>query len=303
MVRNDVYERPTDEIIAEIDAFFNSEDVPPVDDSTVRGVQTSLNMPMPRSEFLQEVPPPAPVRTRRTSHRVAVQWRELKIIPRCAETWYSTRDLHERGWTRADIQVLLGNPDKTCFSKYGTGKLYDTERVRMVEESEGFTTRPSEVAKTLRRQGLTLQGIANVLGMPFAFVQGVCKGIKPEVTLSTAEVTTAPTLSPWHRTRPRRTPRTSPPTTEEVIATLRLCDNKNWKTAMRIVKRELQMTSAKAAGFLEFHYACRWITRNRYADRRINIREDELPLQYRRRRNSPPIATPRVAVECIYPFE
>ena len=81
--------------------------------------------------------------------------------------YYSVKDLKDRGWYRADIDMFLGNhPYRSGKTEHGhTVKLYKVEIVHDVENTEGFVCRPAAVAPLLFLQGLTLSRIREMLSL------------------------------------------------------------------------------------------------------------------------------------------
>ena len=79
--------------------------------------------------------------------------------------YYRVKDLRERGWFRADIDMFLGNqPHRSGKNTHGYAvKLYKVEIVHEVENTEGFVYRPAAVARMLFLDGLTLSKIHEVL--------------------------------------------------------------------------------------------------------------------------------------------
>ena len=86
---------------------------------------------------------------------------------KCPHGYYRVKDLMDRGWYRADIDMFLGNhPHRSEKGARGyTVKLYKVESVHAVENTEGFVYRPAAVAPMLFLQGLTLSKIREMLSL------------------------------------------------------------------------------------------------------------------------------------------
>lgn len=108
------------------------------------------------------------VESRREWLEVATRLPQVPLPSRsreCPPGYYRVKDLMDRGWYRADIDMFLGNhPHRPEKSVNGyIVKLYKVESVHAVENTEGFVYRPAAVAPVLFLQGLTLAKIHELL--------------------------------------------------------------------------------------------------------------------------------------------
>ena len=97
--------------------------------------------------------------------------------------YYRVKDLRERGWFRADIDMFLGNQPYRSgkSSRDYTVKLYKAEIVHDVENTEGFVYRPAAVAPTLFLQGLTLSKIRETLSLTYSEVVNYTHAVREAV--------------------------------------------------------------------------------------------------------------------------
>ena len=101
----------------------------------------------------------------------------------CPHGYYRVRDLMDRGWYRADIDMFLGNhPHRSGKSARGyTVKLYKVESVHEIENTEGFVYRPAAVAPLLFLQGLTLSKIREMLSLTHSEVLNYTNDVREAV--------------------------------------------------------------------------------------------------------------------------
>lgn len=96
--------------------------------------------------------------------------------------YYRIKDLMARGWYRADIKMLLGDPHQLLKNADGWPvKLYDIAIVHEVENTEGFVWRPAAVAPMLFLQGLSLSRISEVLSVTENEVRHYTKKVRKAV--------------------------------------------------------------------------------------------------------------------------
>lgn len=107
------------------------------------------------------------------------------------ELFYRKTDLYRRGWSRQDIDTLLGgSPDFVVKAGRGLAQLYFKQRVLEIEATPAWYRRPQAAARRLRKEGLTHRAIAEELNMSLG-----------EVVLATREMRT-----PRGPRAPRRMP-------------------------------------------------------------------------------------------------
>lgn len=119
--------------------------------------------------------------------------------------YYRVKDLRERGWFRADIDMFLGNqPYRSGKSSRGyTVKLYKAEIVHDVENTEGFVYRPAAVAPTLFLQGLTLSKIREVLSLTHSEAVNYTKDVRKVVRAG--KLTRKPSKPAYKKQRENKT--------------------------------------------------------------------------------------------------
>ena len=102
---------------------------------------------------------------------------------KCPHGYYRTKDLMDRGWYRADIDMFLGKHSHHSI-KTAQGhsmKLYKVERVHDVENTEGFVYRPAAVAPTLFLQGFSLSKIREMLNVTQSEAVNYTKDVRQAV--------------------------------------------------------------------------------------------------------------------------
>ena len=101
----------------------------------------------------------------------------------CPDGYYRVKDLMDRGWYRADIDMFLGkHPHRSEKGPRGyIVKLYKVESVHAVENTEGFVYRPAAVAPLLFLQGLTLSKIHEILPLTRNEVVNYTKSVREAV--------------------------------------------------------------------------------------------------------------------------